>query len=148
MRKSKKQIRLERELRLEKRHTHNKCMKANAIDFRKQFIVGATRAEKCLLKVLSNSHYNDLFEFQHIIYVKKNRNIEKFYIADFCFPHKKAIIELDGGYHFTKEQIIKDRERETVLKTLGYRVYRFNNSRILSTKDFTGFLSELSKLIL
>lgn len=47
-----------------------------------------------------------------------------------------------------REQLIKDREREAVLKTLGYRVYRFNNSRILSTKDFTGFLSELSKLIL
>jgi very-short-patch-repair endonuclease len=34
----------------------------------------------------------------------------------------KKIVEVDGDYHFTKEQILLDKERTSVLNELGYKV--------------------------
>ncbi|MDD5043462.1 MAG: endonuclease domain-containing protein [Patescibacteria group bacterium] len=49
------------------------------------------------------------------------------YIVDFYCPTKKLIIEIDGGQHFDKDNIIKDAEREKYLKQSGLKILRFTN---------------------
>ena len=44
------------------------------------------------------------------------------YIADFCAPALRLVVEVDGGYHASKQQA--DRRRDAVLAELGYRVVR------------------------
>lgn len=58
------------------------------------------------------------------------------YIVDFCSPHQKLIIELDGGQHL--EQEAYDNERTQFLQAKGYRVLRFWNKDVLS--DLNGVL--------
>ena len=49
------------------------------------------------------------------------------YIADFYCHKLKLITEIDGGYHFTKKQIIKDEERTEILNANALEIIRFNN---------------------
>ena len=49
------------------------------------------------------------------------------YIADFNCHKLKLIIEIDGGYHFTKKQIIKDEERTEILNSNALEIIRFKN---------------------
>jgi len=51
------------------------------------------------------------------------------YIADFCAPGKKLIIELDGSQHLEQQEY--DAERTAFLESQGYRVLRFWNSQVL-----------------
>lgn len=51
------------------------------------------------------------------------------YIADFCAPSKKLIIELDGSQHLAQQEY--DAERTAFLESKGYRVLRFWNSEVL-----------------
>ena len=53
------------------------------------------------------------------------------YIVDFFFRQSMTIVELDGGYHFTQEQIEEDRIRQDWLERRGYKVLRFTNEQIL-----------------
>ena len=46
------------------------------------------------------------------------------------------IIELDGEYHLTKEQIIKDQERTEILIENGLEVIRFKNDDVINKIDF------------
>lgn len=154
MRKSKRQIYLEKELKKEKLKVsrdfiknHNKGMVDNALKFREELRKNATKAEKKLLLLLADGPLCKDFEFQHIVYVKKKGKIERFYIADFCFPAKKIIIELDGEYHYTTEQIQRDRERTLALKRCGYTVYRIDNDKILYRKDLNLLITELIKML-
>ncbi len=50
------------------------------------------------------------------------------FIADFLFPSKGIVVELDGGYHNDPEQIIKDLERDLWMKDKGLKVIRIPNS--------------------
>ena len=52
------------------------------------------------------------------------------FIADFCSPHGKLIIELDGSQHL--EQHEYDTERTKYLEAQGYRVLRFWNSQVMN----------------
>jgi very-short-patch-repair endonuclease len=52
------------------------------------------------------------------------------YIADFCCPKKKVVIEVDGKIHGYKEQRIYDNERELAIKKIGFKVLRFKNEEI------------------
>lgn len=156
MQKSKRQIYLEKELKKEKARIKRQCNKSQkqiqkerlaeierinnwmqdkAKEFRKDLVTRQTKAECILARALLK--YNDEFNFsyQNIIYIKKKSLIKKFYIVDFFIPSKRLIIELDGEYHYTKEQQIKDLERTKDLETLGYRILRFDNYDI--TKDVT-----------
>jgi len=47
------------------------------------------------------------------------------YIVDFCAPHLKLVIELDGDHH--GKQIEADGLRTRYLKSQGYQVLRFWN---------------------
>ena len=51
------------------------------------------------------------------------------YIVDFCCREKKLVIEVDVGEHLAQMQY--DRQRESDLNILGYRVIRFANDQIL-----------------
>jgi very-short-patch-repair endonuclease len=52
------------------------------------------------------------------------------YIADFCSPKQKLIIELDGSQHLDQEEY--DNERTAFLESQGYRVVRFWNNDVLN----------------
>ena len=56
------------------------------------------------------------------------------YIADFCAPRYKLIIELDGSQHL--EQNEYDAERTTFFESKGYRVIRFWNNEVSNNLDF------------
>ena len=51
----------------------------------------------------------------------------KLYFADIYLPEIKLIIEVDGGYHFTKDQKRKHGNRSSGIWRLGYHVVRLNN---------------------
>jgi len=57
------------------------------------------------------------------------------YIVDFYCPKAKLVIELDGGQHFEQEHIVKDRERDDILLTIGIKVLRFDNRQVLMEAD-------------
>jgi len=61
------------------------------------------------------------------------------YIADFCSPHSKMIIELDGNQHLESEEY--DRVRTTYLETKGYKVLRFWNSDV--ENDLNGIIQAI-----
>jgi len=52
------------------------------------------------------------------------------YIADFCAPRKKLIIELDGSQHL--DQAEYDEERTKYLELRGYKVLRFWNNDVMN----------------
>jgi len=51
------------------------------------------------------------------------------YIADFCCPERKLIIELDGGQHL--DAMEKDAKRTEFLNARGFRVIRFWDNQVL-----------------
>ena len=46
------------------------------------------------------------------------------YIADFCAPAARLVVEVDGGYH--ARQRAADARRDRALQRLGYRVLRLD----------------------
>ena len=79
-----------------------------------------TLPEKILWQFLRGSIFAGLrFRRQHPI---------GHYIADFCCPSKKLIIELDGEYHDTIKQ--EDRQRDDCLRKDGFRILRFTNDQV------------------
>ena len=55
------------------------------------------------------------------------------YIADFCCPEKRIIIEVDGGQH--TQQILKDQKRTKFLNQKGYQVLRLWDHEVLQSLD-------------
>ena len=58
------------------------------------------------------------------------------YIADFYCAKAKLIIELDGGGHYTEEQIEKDKTRTEEFKKINLKVLRVCNTDI--DRNFSG----------
>jgi very-short-patch-repair endonuclease len=46
------------------------------------------------------------------------------YIVDFYCPEQSLVIEVDGDSHADADQILKDRQREEYLQSLGLQVIR------------------------
>ena len=55
------------------------------------------------------------------------------YIVDFCAPHLKLVIEVDGNQH--KDSVEYDRYRTGYLEEKGYRVLRFWNNQVMNDLD-------------
>ena len=55
------------------------------------------------------------------------------YIADFCAPRKKLIIELDGSQHLRQHE--HDEERTRYLELHGYKVIRFWNNDVMNDME-------------
>ncbi|HTG65110.1 MAG TPA: DUF559 domain-containing protein, partial [Flavobacterium sp.] len=86
-----------------------------------------TPAEKVLWSELKSQSLGDKFRQQHLI---------DDYIVDFVCLSKKLIVEVDGEYHFTEEQILLDQERTKALNELGYKVIRFTNEQVVKNISF------------
>ena len=52
------------------------------------------------------------------------------YVADFCCPELKLVVELDGEYHDYDKQIVYDKERENYLKEFGFMVLHIRNEEV------------------
>ena len=82
-----------------------------------------TSAEELLWRCLKRKQLSGFkFRRQHAIHR---------YIADFCCPEARLIIDLDGSIHDDHDQVVYDRERDEYLAALGYRILRFRNSEVI-----------------
>jgi very-short-patch-repair endonuclease len=66
---------------------------------------------------------------KHQFYRQKNIGD---YIVDFYCPAGKLIIEIDGGQHYSEENILKDESRDRFMSDLGFKVLRFSNSDVFN----------------
>ena len=108
---------------------YNKNLKELARDLRKNM----TDAER---RVWSKIRRKQLKEFQFY----RQKNIGD-YIVDFYCPAAKLIVEIDGGQHYSEENIKKDEARDKFLSDLGFRVLRFSNSDVF--KNIEGVVEEI-----
>ena len=70
----------------------------------------------------------------------RQKNIDN-YIVDFYCPSAQLIVEIDGGQHYSEENIVKDEARDKCLNDLGFRVLRFSNSDVF--KNIGGVVEEI-----
>ena len=68
------------------------------------------------------------------------------YIADFVCLKKRLVIEIDGNYHNTMEQMEDDKVRSANLLQLGYDVIRFTNDSVLN--DIQTVIQHIEKKLL
>ncbi len=45
------------------------------------------------------------------------------------------VIEVDGGYHFTPEQMSDDAARAQILNNMGFSIMRFTNEEVMFQVD-------------
>ena len=81
-----------------------------------------TEAEEFLWRQLKGNALGVKFKRQLIILN---------YIADFACLEKSLVIEVDGGYHFSHEQMELDAYRTENLEKLGFKVLRFRNENVI-----------------
>ncbi|WP_243699471.1 UvrD-helicase domain-containing protein [Flavobacterium caseinilyticum] len=94
-----------------------------------------TPAEKVLwMELKSKSLEDHKFRQQHLI---------DNFIVDFVCLSKKLVVEVDGEYHFTEEQMQLDNYRTITLNKLGYKVIRFTNEQVV--KSISEVLKEIKK---
>ncbi len=55
------------------------------------------------------------------------------YIADFCCPERRLVVELDGGQH--SEQVQADKTRSEYMESQSFRVLRFWNDQVLKETE-------------
>jgi very-short-patch-repair endonuclease len=67
------------------------------------------------------------------------------YIVDFYCPEQSLVIEVDGESHADADQIVKDKQREAYMQSLGLRVIRYINDDIV--KNLDGVLDDLAERI-
>ncbi|MDO9154911.1 MAG: class I tRNA ligase family protein [Paludibacter sp.] len=58
------------------------------------------------------------------------------FIPDFVCLEKKLIVEVDGDYHLSEEQIELDNARTEILENLGYKIIRFSNKDVKSSPQY------------
>lgn len=95
-----------------------------------------TRAEKVLWSFLSNKQLKRKFRRQHPI----NQ-----FIADFYCHELKLVIEVDGEIHENEDRKEYDKMRDEHIRSLGVRLIRFKNARILENPD--NVVNEIKKII-
>jgi leucyl-tRNA synthetase len=89
---------------------------------------GATEAEALLWINLRNRRLVDKFRRQHPV---------GNYLPDFVCLEKRLIIEVDGGYHNTAEQVEIDENRAFELEQKYlFKVIRFTNEEVLNNIEF------------
>jgi very-short-patch-repair endonuclease len=55
------------------------------------------------------------------------------YVADFCCPECRLIVELDGGQHAVR--VVADQGRTAFLTERGYRVLRFWDNEVMTSLE-------------
>ena len=85
-----------------------------------------TLAESFLWNQIKGKRLGVKFLRQHVIYD---------YIVDFVALEEKLVIEVDGGYHFSSEQMEWDAYRTEDLEKFGFKIIRFTNEDVLNNPD-------------
>lgn len=137
---------LEAEIKSIKVKQHNDGMLGIAKKLQKDIHLSETMAENRFYEVAKKKKLKLKRQYRIDIIRKEDGYIERFYFADFCDILHKVVFEVDGEYHFDKNQIIKDRKRDKDMKRMGYRVFRITNGQIALGKT-TQFLIESYKKI-
>jgi very-short-patch-repair endonuclease len=91
------------------------------IDKAQEMRKNPTKAENILWSELRSQALDHKFRQQHLI---------ADFIVDFVCLSKKLVIEVDGEYDLTDDQIQLDNERTIDLNKLGYKVIRFSNNEV------------------
>jgi very-short-patch-repair endonuclease len=65
------------------------------------------------------------------------------FIADFCAPTARLVVEIDGGYHAGRA--VADARRDRSIQALGFRVLRFSAERI--ERELSGVLEQVRQAI-
>src|SRR5689334_6104993 len=65
------------------------------------------------------------------------------FVADFCCPELRLVVELDGEIHETQQE--RDAEREELLKAAGYHILGFSNREAL--EDLHGTLERIQSTV-
>jgi very-short-patch-repair endonuclease len=86
--------------------------------------------------------WSELKEFRrwYGVHVRKQAPIGP-YVVDFAIHEQKLVIEVDGEHHFTAEGLVRDVRRDAWLKSIGYRVLRFNTGDL--SDSFDGCVQEI-----
>ena len=74
----------------------------------------------------------------------RQKPIERF-IVDFYAPKAGLVIEVDGGQHFEKEAMARDKERDAILEELGLKILRFDNLQVL--KETEAVLEAIERVV-
>ena len=85
-----------------------------------------TQYEKILYRALYKT-FKQRIKTQHPYLINGH-----LYYADIAIPSLKLIIEVDGGYHITKERKTKDLQRDADFKSVGYTTLRYTNEQVAS----------------
>lgn len=110
--------------------SENKDIYALADEYAKERKEKATKEELEVWDCIKQLGLPNIYFQQPVFISGKNDKPCKFYIADFLDVDNKIDIEVDGEYHTTEEQQMKDKEREEDFKKMGYRTWRFTNEEV------------------
>ncbi|MCX6351942.1 MAG: endonuclease domain-containing protein [Bacteroidetes bacterium] len=94
----------------------------------------------------ANKNRKDSTEAEDILWqAVRNRQIDGFkfrrqhpiegYIPDFVCLEKRLVVEIDGGYHYEKDQKELDEARTLHLNSYGYTEIRFSNEEVINDID-------------
>lgn len=67
------------------------------------------------------------------------------YIVDFYCKELNLVIEVDGAYHNEEVQVVKDKERQSVLEDMGVSFLRFTEQEV--RKDMNAVLHRIEDWI-
>lgn len=112
----------------------NKDIYALADEYAKERKEKATKEELEVWDCIKQLGLPNIYFQQPVFISGKNDKPCKFYIADFLDVDNKIDIEIDGGYHTSEEQRMKDEERERDFKKMGYETLRITNDEVNSGK--------------
>jgi len=135
---------LKEEINAIKVKMHNDGMKSASKELSKKVLLSETEAEDKFFEIAKKKGLNLKRQYKIDIIRKKDGFIRRFYFVDFCDTLRKIVFEVDGGYHFTKEQNKKDCKRTKDIERMGYKVFRITNEQIYNGKT-TQFLMDVYK---
>lgn len=108
------------------------CLRQQNINYR-----NPTKAEKEFMSFVG--------EFKRIktIFQKPFYICGKIYFADCYLPFYHCIIEVDGGYHNTDKQKLKDQKRTIYLNSYGIKVIRITNQEAIDHMKVASILYQI-----
>ena len=110
--------------------SENKDIYALADEYAKERKEKATKEELEVWDCIKQLGLPNIYFQQPVFISGKHDKPCKFYIADFLDVDNKIDIEIDGGYHTSEEQRMKDEERERDFKKMGYETLRITNDEV------------------
>jgi very-short-patch-repair endonuclease len=107
--------------------------------YKETLVNNPTEAETQMTIMLGK--YEIPFRFQYPFKVERH-----YFFADFYFSFINMVVEVDGEYHFDKEQEIKDLVRTKYLKQNGTKVLRLTNEQVLDKSFLESFVKDVKSL--